>query len=167
MNATVYMSGHAAAFPGAGPMSNLIMLKAISDTVTVAKHRDCWNTLNVVERRIEAADATKLIVDRPQVTALYVYDHNGRQPKDDVDLLPLRAQAFQRIVSPRATTRPRICPGCSSTCPIIEATELGVRTISTMTMMAAVARRIQVARPPGLHRDLRPGRGTCGGRRQG
>jgi hypothetical protein len=140
MNATVYMTGHAAAFPGAGPMSNLIMLKAISDTVTVGKHRDCWNTLNVVERRIEAADATKLIVDRPQVTALYVYDHNGRQPKDDVDLLPY-AQAFQRIVAScndSAEDLPGMLVDMSD-----QATELGVRTISTMTMMAAVARRIQ------------------------
>ena len=60
-------------------MSNLIMLQAISATVTRGTRKDCWNTFNVVERKIEAADATKLIVYRRQVTAMYVNDHNGRQ----------------------------------------------------------------------------------------
>ena len=138
-NATVYMSRHAAAFPGSGSMSNLIMLNAISDTVARRKHKDCWNTFNVVERKIEAADATKLIVDRRQVTALYVNDHNGRQPKDDVDLLPY-ALAFQKIAAScndSADDLPGMIVDMSD-----QATELGVRTVTSMMIMAAIARRI-------------------------
>jgi hypothetical protein len=138
-NATAYMSAHAATFPGHGAMSNLIMLGAISRTVTGGKHKDCWSTFNVVERRIEAADAKKLIVYRPQITAMYVNDHNGRSPKDDVDLLPY-SQAFGKIVA-SCTDSADDLPGM-----IIDlsdqATELGTRNVTAMMIMAAIARRI-------------------------
>jgi hypothetical protein len=139
MNATMYMSGQAKTFPGAGPMSNLIMLQAISGAITRGKRKDCWNTFNVVERRIEAADATKLIVDRRQVTAMYVNDHNGRQPKDDVDLLPY-AQAFGKIVAScndSAENLPGMLVDMSD-----QATELGTRNVTAMMMMTAIAKRI-------------------------
>lgn len=139
MNATAYMSAHAATFPGHGAMSNLIMLNAISGTVSHAKRRDCWNTFNVVERRIEAADATKLIVYRRQITALFVNDHNGGQPKDDVDLLPY-SQAFGKIVAScrdSADDLPGMIVDMSD-----QATELGTRTVTSMMIMAAIARRI-------------------------
>jgi hypothetical protein len=139
MNATVYMSGHAATFPGAGPMSNLIMLNAISAKVGGKARKDCWNTFNVVERKIEATDASKLIVFRRQITAMYVNDHNGRQPKDDVDLLTY-SQAFQKIVA-SCTDSPQDLPGM-----IVDmsdqATELGTRNVTAMMIMAAIKRRI-------------------------
>ncbi len=138
-NATAYMSTHAATFPGHGAMSNLIMLNAISRTVARGKHEDCWNTFNLVERRIEASDASKLIVYRRQITAMYVNDHNGRQPKDDVDLLPY-SQAFGKIVA-SCTDSAENLPGM-----IVDmsdqATELGTRTVTSMMIMAAIARRI-------------------------
>jgi len=144
MNATVYMSGQAAAFPGAGPMSNLIMLQAMANTVSRARHENCWDAFNVVVRRIEAADATKLIVDRRQVTALFVYDHQGKQPRDDVDLLPY-AQAFQKIMASCTVglfDLPSDMVNLSD-----QATELGTRTVTTMMMMAAIARRIHWSAP--------------------
>jgi hypothetical protein len=120
-------------------MSNLIMLSAISRTVAGGAHKDCWNTFNVVERRIEAADASKLIVYRRQITAMYVNDHNGRQAKDDVDLLPY-SQAFGKIVA-SCTDSAEDLPGM-----IVDmsdqATELGTRTVTAMMIMAAIARRI-------------------------
>jgi hypothetical protein len=139
MNATVYMAGQAMHFPGAGPMSTLIMLKAISGTVTHGKRKDCWNTFNVVQRRIEANDASKLIVFRRQVTAMYVNDHNGRQPKDDVDLLPY-SQAFGKIVAScndSAENLPGMLVDMSD-----QATELGTRNVTAMMMMAAISKRI-------------------------
>jgi hypothetical protein len=138
-NATLYMAGHVSKQPGAAPVSNLAMMTAINRHITWAARKSCWDLFNSIQANMAAQFASKLILNRHQLGALYAFDHVGQPRPNDSQLLPY-SRAFERIHT-ACTTNIDDLPT-----QLIElsdkASELGARTVTSLAMMKAVGRRI-------------------------
>lgn len=142
-DATLFWSGKITAM-GGSPTTSLSILQAFGKRITWSAPRDCWNTFIAVEARMEDAAAAALMQFRHEITALYVYDHNGASPKSDVDLL-VYSDPFARIIDHCIVT-----PEDNANLMIHlsdQATELGGRHVTTLKMLQAIARRINWTKP--------------------
>ena len=125
---------------GGEPVSSLMMLQAFTRRITWSAPRDCWNTFFDVEKNMEVRVASALeYVNRHEIQALYVFDHSGANPRNDVALLPY-SKALARIVGSCTINLE------DTTNNMIElsqkASELGARRVTALMMMEAVTRRI-------------------------
>ena len=142
-DATLFWSGKISAL-GGNRTSSLSILQAFTRQVTWKAPRDCWNTFINVEAHMENAAAAVLMSYRHEVTALYVYDHNGANPSSDVELLPY-SKPFSKILGScliTAEENANIMIHLSD-----KATELGGRRVTTLKMLEAIARRIDWTKP--------------------
>ncbi|HEY4348686.1 MAG TPA: hypothetical protein VGM80_13945 [Gaiellaceae bacterium] len=138
MNDTLWWSGQASR-AGVAPVTNLSMMQAITSRISWPDRRDCWNMFDKVEHKLELKTVAKLIVYRPEVSALYVIDHQGIRPPDDIPLVSY-SKEFQRIIGSCRVSREFL------TNTMIEladkASELGARNVTSLMMMKAITRRI-------------------------
>jgi hypothetical protein len=142
-DATLFWSGKISSL-GGNRTSSLSILQAFTRRVTWKAPRDCWNTFISVEAHMENAAAAVLMSYRHEVTALYVYDHNGANPKSDVELLRY-SKPFARILDAcivSAEDNTNLMIHLSD-----KATELGGRHVTTLKMLMAIARRIDWTKP--------------------
>ena len=142
-DATLFWSGKISAIGGPRTTS-LSVLQAFGKRITWSTRRDCWNTFIAVEARMENAAAAARMQFRHEVTALYVYDHDGASPGSDVDLLAYSAP-FAEIIDHCIVT-----PEVNANLMIHlsdQATEVGGRHVTTLDMLQAIARRIDWAKP--------------------
>ena len=142
-DATLFWSGKISSLGGPRTTS-LSILQEFGKRMAWNAPRDCWNTFIAVEERMEGSAAAALMHFRHEITALYVYDHNGANPKSDVALLPY-SHAFAKIVdhcilSPEDNANLMIHLSD-------QATEVGGRSVTTLKMLQAVARRITWSKP--------------------
>ena len=138
-NATLYMAGHASRQPGVSPVTNLAMITAISHTITWRSPKDCWDMFNRVEARLAARAASKLIVNRHQLGSLFGFDHMGKVPASDTELLPY-SNSFQHIYSSCQISIDALPTQVISLSEM--AAELGGRNVTALGMMKAIERRI-------------------------
>ena len=138
-NATLYMAGHASKQPGASPVTSLAMITAISHTITWKTPKDCWDMFNKVETKLAARAASSLIVNRHQLGSLYGFDHMGKVPANDTELLPY-SNAFQHIFSSCLISIDDLPTQVISLSEM--ASELGGRNVTALAMMKAIERRI-------------------------
>jgi len=142
-DATNFWSGKISAMGGART-TGLSILQSFGRRITWRSPRDCWNMFIAVEAGMENAAATALMRFRHEVTALYVYDHNGTNPKSPVQLLAY-SQPFGKIIDHCIVT-----PEDNTNLMIHlsdQATEVGGRHVTTLKMLEAVARRITWSKP--------------------
>jgi len=142
-SATLFWSGKLSTI-GSQPTTSLSILQAFGKRITWSTRRDCWNTFIAVEARMENAAAAARMQFRHEVTALYVYDHDGASPGSDVDLLAYSAP-FAEIIDHCIVT-----PEVNANLMIHlsdQATEVGGRHVTTLDMLQAIARRIDWAKP--------------------
>ncbi len=129
---------------GGPTTSSLAILQAFGKQITWRSPRDCWNMFIAVEGRLENSAALAAMRFRHEVTALYVYDHNGLSPTSDVALLPY-SDAFNKIIDHCIVTAE------DNTNLMIhlsdQATEVGGRAVTTLKMLQAIARRIDWTKP--------------------
>ena len=142
-DATLFWSGKISAL-GGPRTSSLSILQAFGKRISWNVPRDCWNMFIAVEARMENSAASAQMQFRHEITALYVYDHQGASPKSDVQLLPY-SSAFVKIidhctVSPEDNTNLMIHLSD-------QATEIGGRNVTTLKMLQAIARRINWSGP--------------------
>lgn len=142
-DATLFWSGKISALGGART-SSLSILQEFGKQITWSAPRDCWNMFIAVEARMENSAASALMRFRHEITALYVYDHNGRQPSSPVALLaysdPFGKIIDHCIVTPEDTANLMIHLSD-------QATEVGGRAVTTLKMLQAVGRRIVWTKP--------------------
>ncbi len=142
-DATLFWSGKISALGGTRTTS-LSILQEFGRRITWTAPRDCWNMFIAAEARMENSAATALMRFRHEITALYVYDHNGLAPKSEVALLPY-SDPFGKIIDHCIVT-----PEDNANLMIHlsdQATEVGGRAVTTLKMLQAVARRIDWTKP--------------------
>jgi hypothetical protein len=115
------------------------MMQELTHHITWTAPKPCWDMFNVVQARMEARSASTLIVNRHEATSLYIFDHHGRNPGSDVDVVTYSDQ-FKKIL---ASCRITLTDLPTTMIELSEkASEVGGRYVSTLMMMKAVARRI-------------------------
>jgi hypothetical protein len=142
-DATLFWSGKISGL-GGGRTSSLAILQAFGNGIRWSAPRDCWNMFIAVEARMENSAASAQMKFRHEITALYVYDHNGASPPNAVPLLPY-STAFVKIIDHCIVT-----PEDNTNLMIHlsdQATELGGRNVTTLKMLQAIARRINWSGP--------------------
>jgi hypothetical protein len=142
-DATLFWSGKISAVGGPHTTS-LSILRAFGKRITWTTRRDCWNTFIAVEAQMENAAASALMQFRHEVTALYVYDHEGASPTSDVQLLAY-STAFVKIIE-----HCRVTPEVNANLMIHlsdQATEVGGRRVTTLDILQAIVRRINWTTP--------------------
>jgi hypothetical protein len=142
-DATVFWSGKINALGGARA-SSLSILQAFGKGITWSAPRDCWNMFIAVEARMENSAASAKMKFQHEITALFVYDHQGASPTSAVQLLPY-STAFVKIIDHCIVT-----PEDNTNLMIHlsdQATEVGGRNVTTLKMLQAIARRIDWSGP--------------------
>jgi hypothetical protein len=142
-DATIFWSGQISSL-GGPHTSSLSILQAFGRHITWSAPKDCWNMFIAVEAGMENSAASALMRFRHEITALYVYDHNGQLPKSQVALLTY-SDPFGKIIDHCIVT-----PEDNANLMIHlsdQATEVGGRSVTTLKMLQAVARRINWTKP--------------------
>jgi hypothetical protein len=142
-DAAVFWSGQISALGGPRTTS-LSILQQFGRHITWSAPKDCWNMFIAVEAGMENSAASALMRFRHEITALYVYDHNGQSPQSQVALLPYSIP-FGKIIDHCIVT-----PEDNANLMIHlsdQATEVGGRLVTTLKMLQAVARRIDWTKP--------------------
>jgi hypothetical protein len=142
-DATLFWSGKISAL-GGPRTSSLAILQAFGKGITWNAPRDCWNMFIAVEGRMENSAAASQMKFRHEITALYVYDHQGASPKSSVQLLPY-STAFVKIIDHcivSAEENTNLMIHLSD-----QASEVGGRNVTTLKMLQAIARRIDWSGP--------------------
>lgn len=142
-NDTLWMAGQASS-PGAPRVSSLMMMQAITRRITWSRPRPCWDIFDLVEHRLEVESVSAQIVNRHEVSALYVIDHQGAPPEDDVALLSYSSE-FQKILGACNVSAEDLTNLMIQLAD--KASELGARHVSSLMMMQAVTRRITWTKP--------------------
>jgi hypothetical protein len=142
MNDAIWWAGKASRV-GAPRVSSLMMMQAITRLITWSGRRSCWNTFDAVEHRMEMRSVSALIANRHEVSALYVIDHQGLNPRDDTVILPY-SKAFQKILASCTIGAEDLTNAMIELAA--KASELGARHVSSLMMMNAVTRRITWAK---------------------
>jgi hypothetical protein len=136
--ATMFMAGQVRSL-GGQPFTSLAMMQAFNRRVHWTTPRDCWNPFIAAETGMENSMAASRLRFKHEVTALYVFDHNGAQPSGPVALLPygtaLGTIADSCTISPEDATN--LMFDLSD-----KASSLGARTVTTLMMLKAIVRRI-------------------------
>ena len=86
-----------------------------------------------------AAPAARQMPDKQQMSALYVIDHNGKNPVDPTELLAY-SRPFQKILGSCRTSVDLLTNQMIYLAD--KASEVGARTITSLDMLESVARRI-------------------------
>jgi hypothetical protein len=136
--ATTSMAGQVTA-AGGRPFSNLEMLRAFTRNVTWTVPRDCWKTFFDVESQAARQVAAAQLQYQHEVGALYVIDHDGKNPPSEVELLPY-SKAFVTIMAAckiSAEDNTNLMWQLAD-----KASVLGARHVTSLQMLQAVARRI-------------------------
>lgn len=98
-----------------------------------------------------ASQFSSLMRFRHEITALYMYDHNGLRPKSEAVLLPY-SDPFGKIIDHCVVTAE------ANTNLMIhlsdQATDLGGRAVTTLKILQATARRIDWTKPKINCRDV-------------